>query len=96
MPQAQVLAGATTDGAAFNDLIALTTIYPGEQLIAEKFGGAYDVEAETSLPIPKGNMAISVNLTDTARVGSFVNPGAEVAIFLTGNVPPDNAPTRSC
>ena len=27
-------------------------------------------------------MAISVNLTDTARVAGFVNPGSEVAIFV--------------
>jgi pilus assembly protein CpaB len=83
VPQAQVLPGATADGAAFNDLTVLTAIYPGEQLIPDKFGGAADVEAEASLPIPKGNMAISVNLTDTARVAGFVNPGSEVAIFLT-------------
>ena len=29
-------------------------------------------------------MAISVNLTDPARVAGFVNPGSEVAIFWTG------------
>ena len=29
-------------------------------------------------------MAISINLTDTARVAGFVSPGSEVAIFLTG------------
>ena len=33
------------------------------------------------------NMAISVNLTDPARVAGFVNPGSEVAIFLTGTDP---------
>lgn len=90
VPRAQVLAGATADGEAFNDLTALSTIYPGEQLIPDKFGGASQVEAEASLPIPKGSMAISVNLTDTARVAGFVNPGSEVAIFLSGNVAPAN------
>ena len=29
-------------------------------------------------------MAVSVNLTDPARVAGFVNPGSQVAIFLTG------------
>ena len=29
-------------------------------------------------------IAISVNLTDTARVAGFVNPGDKVAIFMTG------------
>jgi len=83
VPQDQVLAGATADGGAFTDLTALSTIYVGEQLIPEKFGAATEVQADSALPIPKGNMAISVNLTDTARVAGFVNPGSEVAIFHT-------------
>lgn len=83
IPLTQVLPGATGDGEAFNDQTVLTTIFPGEQLIPDKFGGAADVQADSSLPIPKGNMAISVNLTDTARVAGFVNPGSEVAIFHT-------------
>jgi pilus assembly protein CpaB len=29
-------------------------------------------------------LAISVNLTDPDRVAGFVNPGSEVAIFITG------------
>ena len=36
------------------------------------------------LTIPKGKIAISVNLSDPARVAGFVNPGDKVAIFLTG------------
>jgi len=93
VPRAQVLSGATADGAAFTDQFALTPVYPGEQLIPEKFGGADDVEAETTLPIPEGMIAISVSLSDTARVGSFIRPGATVGIFLTGTLPPENTPT---
>ena len=91
--RAQVLPGATGDGAAFTDQFALTTIYPGEQLIPEKFGGANDVEEVTTLPIPEGMIAISVSLSDTARVGPFIRPGAKVGVFLTGTLPPDNLPT---
>jgi pilus assembly protein CpaB len=93
VPRAQVLAGATSDGGVFTDQFALTTIYPGEQLIPEKFGGADEVEAESTLPIPEGKIAISVNLSDTARVGSFIRPGAKVGVFLTGTLPPENTPT---
>ena len=96
VPQDQVLAGATSDGEAFTDLVALGNIYPGEQLIPEKFGGATDVQVEASLPIPKGNMAISVNLTDTARVAGFVNPGSEVAIFLSGSGSPPTRTSPGC
>ena len=61
-------------------LIATTRIYPGEQIISDKFGGEVD-DAPSALNIPKGMIAISVNLTDPARVAGFVNPGSQVAIF---------------
>ncbi|WP_372733343.1 Flp pilus assembly protein CpaB [Nocardioides sp.] len=78
----QVLAGAQTDTAALAGTKALVTIYPGEQIISDKFGtGAV---ASSTLQIPDKQIAISVNLTDTARVAGFVNPGSEVAIFLSG------------
>ena len=93
VPQANVLTGATADGAAFTDQYALTTMFPGEQLIPEKFGGADEVEAETTLPLPEGMVAISINLSDTARVGPFIRPGAKVGVFLTGTLPPENVPT---
>lgn len=93
VPKAQVLTGATADGGAFTDQFALTDIYPGEQMILDKFGGADEVEAETTLPIPEGMIAISVSLSDTARVGSFIRPGAKVGVFLTGTLPPENVPT---
>ena len=56
--------------------IAITNMFPGEQLIASKFGAA---GTGNGLAIPKGN------LSDPARVAGFVNPGAKVAIFLTSS-----------
>ena len=35
------------------------------------------------LTIPDGDIAVSVNLSDTGRVSGFVSPGAKVAVFLT-------------
>lgn len=86
VPQKQVLPGAGADGDVYSGLTARTRIYPGEQLIPDKFGGAGDVEAASSLTIPKGKLAVSVNLTDPARVAGFVNPGSEVSVFFTGTV----------
>jgi pilus assembly protein CpaB len=80
--QAQVLSGATTSIADMSEQVALTTVYPGEQIITSKFGSAGDQEV---LTIPEGQMAISINLTDPARVAGFVNPGAEVAIFASAD-----------
>ena len=62
--------------------IAVTSMFPGEQVIASKFGAA---GASSGLAIPKGKIAISINLSDPARVAGFVNPGDKVAIFLTGS-----------
>lgn len=62
--------------------VALTTIYPGEQIVPAKFGTT--AAPASSLQIPDDKIAISVNLTDPARVAGFVNPGSIVAIFLNG------------
>lgn len=93
VPQGELIEGATTDGEVFTDQYALTTLYPGEQLVPQKFGGADEVEAEATLPIPEGMVAISVSLSDTARVGGFIRPGAKVGIFLSGVLPPQNVQT---
>lgn len=78
--KAQVLPGALTSLETISTQLAQTTIYPGEQIIATKF--AATAASASTLTIPKGNIAISINLTDTARVAGFVNPGDKVAIFL--------------
>lgn len=68
--------------------VATTAIYPGEQIISDRLGtGAAAAAAQNALSIPKGKMAISVNLSDPQRVAGFVNPGANVAVFWT---PSDN------
>jgi pilus assembly protein CpaB len=72
----------TTEGIAGK--VAVSTIYPREQLTASKFGAT--AAAASGLTIPKGKLAISINLDDPARVAGFVNPGDKVAIFLTGAV----------
>lgn len=75
--------GWTNDGTVFGDKVALTTVYGGELLLTQKFGRLEDVEGASTVPIPEGQVAITLQLTDTGRVGSFTQPGAHVAIFLT-------------
>jgi len=89
VPTSSLLAGYLIDTAAITGKVATTTIYPGEQVIASKFGGAAEASA---LPIPKGYLAISVNLTDPARVAGFVSPGSDVAIFWSGTDPNSQEP----
>ena len=76
VPKNQVLDGAMQSVDALKGEVAVTTIFAGEQIIPAKFGGAAQGQ---SLAIPEGMQAISVELTDSARVSGFVNPGSEVA-----------------
>lgn len=80
VPRKSVLTGSTTTLEDLSGQVALTTIYPGEQIVTGKFGSPGDQDV---LSIPEGKMAISVNLTDPARVAGFVTPGSEVAVFVS-------------
>ena len=64
--------------------VAVTAIAPGEQIVSSKFGAT---GTNTGLTMPKGMLAISINLSDTARVAGFVEPGDNVAIFMNGTDP---------
>jgi len=77
-----LLDGYQTTADSLGGTVSLGTIYPGEQIISAKWGTS--VAVQSALQIPDGMMAISVNLTDPARVAGFVNPGSTVAIFVTG------------
>lgn len=79
--QQDVVAGALTGTETIAGQVAVTNIYPGEQLIPSKFGATGSANA---LTIPKGKIAVSINLSDPARVAGFVNPGDKVAIFMNG------------
>ena len=80
VPRAQVLSGAVNSVTGLENKVALSTIYPKEQIITAKFGASGE---QSNLTIPDGDIAISVSLSDTGRVASFVNPGANVAIFTS-------------
>lgn len=69
---------ATID-ADNNALLALSDVQPGEFLLEARFGttpvGAKAIE------VPSGMLAVSVQLSDPARVGKFVTPGSHIAIY---------------
>jgi pilus assembly protein CpaB len=79
VPKSQVLTGAVNSTVGMEKEVALATIYPNEQIVTSKFGSAGD---EQALTMPDGDIAISVQLTDTGRVAGFVSPGNNVAIFV--------------
>jgi pilus assembly protein CpaB len=85
VPRNQLNAGYQTSTTALKGKIASVPIFAGQQIITSQFGNT--VQATTSsLPIPKGMIAISVNLTDPDRVAGNIQNGADVAIFVTGSL----------
>lgn len=80
VPSADVLDGALESTETIQGKLALTAIYPKEQILAAKFGAA---GAKETITIPDDTMAISVQLDDPARVAGFVTPGSSVAIFVS-------------
>lgn len=79
-----VLPGALTTLESVEGQAATVEILPGEQIVASKFGAAAEGTA-TTLGIPEGKLAISVNLDDPSRVAGFLEPGNRVAVFMAGN-----------
>ena len=81
VPQDMALEGALSSTDTLAGEAANTRIYPGEQIVSDKFGDAGDASV---LPIPEGKMAISVQLTDTSRVAGFIKAGSRVSAFVNG------------
>jgi pilus assembly protein CpaB len=77
--------GYQTSVDALKGKIASVPIFPGQVIVTNQFGDT--VQATSSpLAIPKGMIAISVNLTDPDRVAGNIDNGAQVAIFVTGTL----------
>jgi pilus assembly protein CpaB len=80
VPEKGLPAGALTQvNDANSSLLALTDIAPGEYVLESRFGTT--PIGTKAIEVPSGMVAVSVQLTDPARVGSFVTPGTRIAIF---------------
>lgn len=90
IPNESLLPNYQTSIESLSGSVATVPILPGEQIVSDKFGAAAEV-TDSALTIPKGMIAVSISLSDTARVAGFINPGSQVAIFLNGTGP-DGAP----
>ncbi|MFL6139671.1 MAG: Flp pilus assembly protein CpaB [Frankiaceae bacterium] len=80
VPKTAVASGALADITPIENQLALTAIYPGQQVLAQLFGA--QAPTTDALSIPKGDVAMSVQLTDPGRVAGFVQPGSHVSIFV--------------
>ncbi len=81
-PVRSVPAGALTRvELAMESLVATSEIAPGEVVLQRRFG---DQQAgSTALVVPEGQLAVTIELTDPGRVGSFLRPGSEIAVYDT-------------
>jgi len=79
VPSSQLLPGALADTDGITGQTALTSMFPGEQVIANKWGANSSLN---SLGIPEDHIAISAQLGDPNRVAGFVQPGSQVAIWI--------------
>jgi len=84
VPKNQLIEGYQTTTTALKGKIASSQIYAGQQIITSQWGDGSNVSATTNLPIPKGMMAISVQLTDPDRVAGNVYAGSRIALFVSG------------
>lgn len=74
--------GALTEVSTSNqDLVAVTEIQPGEFILKARFGA--QSTGDQAIQVPPGQVAVSAQLTDPAKVGSFVTPGSRIVIFDT-------------
>jgi pilus assembly protein CpaB len=62
-----------------NALLATTDIAAGEYLLSARFGTT--PAGTKAIEVPTGMLAVSVALSDPARVGKFVTPGSHIAIY---------------
>lgn len=81
LPASAVVDNAVSDLTPVQDYVALTTLFPGQQVTSEMFGET--VTAVSSLVLPQGKIAASFQFSDPARVAGFVRPGSQVVVFVT-------------
>lgn len=88
LPAAAVPPEALGDLTPVAELVTVGTVLPGQVLLQPMFGAQQ--AAAGGLTLPSGTMAVSVQLDDPQRVAGFVQPGSEVAIYVT-NIRDDDA-----
>ncbi len=75
------LGALSTVDEATGKLLAMTDIAPGEFVVASRFGTT--PLGQKAIQVPDGQIAISLTLSDPARVGAFVSPGSRIVIYDT-------------
>lgn len=71
--------------SANSELVALADVPAGQMLLTTSFGTA--PEQAVALRVPDGLMAVTVQLQDPQKVGAFLRPGSQIAVFDTVKLP---------
>ena len=90
IPASAIVPGALSTIDPVKDMVAVSQIFAGQQLITGMF--AATAAADTSIAIPKGQIAVSFSFADPARVAGFVQPGSQVAVFVSYTDPTVKGP----
>ncbi len=93
-PAGSAAPGALSSVDTLLEAFALTPIFPGQQILAPMFGANATAGAVTSLALPPGKIAVSVQFGDPQRVAGFVVPGSDVVVFLSGVIGEADDATR--
>ncbi|GAC1440583.1 MAG: hypothetical protein NVS3B26_10200 [Mycobacteriales bacterium] len=80
VPRKAAPTGVLSDISPVAGQVTLSDIFVGEMLLRAKFGAQQTTGA---LPIPPNKIAVAVQLGDPQRVAGFVQPGSDVAVFVT-------------
>lgn len=91
LPATAALAGGVTSLSQLQGQIALTPMYPGEQLISSKFG-APPTEGPDAVKVDPALQKVSVLLELHQAVGGNIAPGDTVGVFLSTDKPDANNP----
>jgi pilus assembly protein CpaB len=82
LPAKSVPVGSLTAVTEDNkNLLAVSEIAPGEYIQAARFGTT--PQGSQAIRVPNGQIAVSLTLSDPARVGTFVAPGSHIVLYDT-------------
>ena len=75
----QPVGALTSVDGSNGGLFAVSDIQPGEYVLSGRFG--VKPVGVKAIEVPAGQVAVSVSLSDPARVGTFLTPGSRVVLF---------------
>jgi pilus assembly protein CpaB len=82
LPAKSVPVGSLTAVTEDNkNLLAVSEIAPGEYIQSARFGTT--PQGSQAIRVPSGQIAMSLTLSDPARVGTFVAPGSHIVLYET-------------